>query len=90
MIVGGLVTDLHYAITHQALFRGPSTRGYHDEQSRRGLIVFSHDTFKANGPLRLKDVSFPPLGNKRQGKKSSLKKVIDVRDIRIHIASEPF
>lgn len=74
MIVVGLVTDLNYAIVYQMLFRGPNTGGYHDKQSRHGLIIFSYYTFKTNGPLRLKDVSFPPLGNKREGKKSSLKK----------------
>lgn len=49
------------------------TQGYSDKQNRHSLIIFSHFTFKTNCLLWLKDVSFPPLGNKERARNPTYK-----------------
>lgn len=68
MTVVGMVTDFTYAIIYQVLFHGPNIWGYSDKQNRHGLILLAHFTVQTNCPLRLKDVSFPPLEIKDRAK----------------------
>lgn len=63
------MTDFNYAIIYQVLTRGQTLGATMMNKTDMVSSYFQNFTFKnTNYQLRLKDVSFPPLGNIRDGK----------------------